>query len=227
MNCRFCGATLEHEFIDLVGAPPSNAFLSEEQINEPEVYYPLKLYLCTACFLVQIDEYKKSADIFDSGYVYFSSYSTTWLDHAKRYVDRMIQAFRYDGTSLVIEIASNDGYLLQYFKERGIPCLGIEPAAIKGYDADEFTHMSVAVAVLSGSADAGLGIYAAAKALDLDFIPVVTEKYDLVIPVEHFESEFIQTLLGIITSAEFKRRVEGLGGYNTHCTGEIIDIGAA
>ena len=129
MNCRFCGATLEHEFIDLVGAPPSNAFLSEEQINEPEVYYPLKLYLCTACFLVQIDEYKKSADIFDSGYVYFSSYSTTWLDHAKRYVDRMIQAFRYDGTSLVIEIASNDGYLLQYFKERGIPCLGIEPAA--------------------------------------------------------------------------------------------------
>jgi SAM-dependent methyltransferase len=129
MNCRFCGAPLEHEFIDLVGAPPSNAFLSEEQINEPEVYYPLKLYLCTACFLVQIDEYKKSADIFDSGYVYFSSYSTTWLDHAKRYVDRMIQTFHYDRTSLVIEIASNDGYLLQYFKERGIPCLGIEPAA--------------------------------------------------------------------------------------------------
>jgi putative molybdopterin biosynthesis protein len=105
--------------------------------------------------------------------------------------------------------------------------LGIEPAAIKGYGADEFTHMSVAVAVLSGSADAGLGIYAAAKALDLDFIPVVTEKYDLVIPAEHFESAFIQTLLGIITSGEFKRRVEGLGGYSTHCTGEIINIGAA
>lgn len=87
--------------------------------------------------------------------------------------------------------------------------------------------MSVAVAVLSGSADAGLGIYAAAKALELDFIPVVTEKYELVVPAEHFASESIQTLLGIITSAEFKRRVEGLGGYNTHKTGELIDIGAA
>jgi putative molybdopterin biosynthesis protein len=105
--------------------------------------------------------------------------------------------------------------------------IGIEPSAIKGYDAEEFTHMSVAVAVLSGSADCGLGIFAAAKALDLDFIPVVTEKYDLVIPAEHFASESIQTLLGILTSAEFKRRVESLGGYSTHSTGEIIDIGAA
>ena len=105
--------------------------------------------------------------------------------------------------------------------------LGLEPAAIKGYDAEEFTHMSVAVAVSSGGADAGLGIYAAARALDLDFIPVVTEKYDLVIPAQHFASEPIQTLLGIITSAEFKRRVEALGGYSTHSTGETIDLGAA
>jgi putative molybdopterin biosynthesis protein len=104
--------------------------------------------------------------------------------------------------------------------------LGIEPTAIRGYGTEEFTHMSVAVAVLSGSADAGLGIYAAAKALSLDFIPVVTEKYDLVIPVEHFATESIQTLLGIITSAEFKRRVEALGGYHTHSTGETIDLGA-
>ncbi len=130
---------------------------------------------------------------------------------------------RPDVTFINRQAGSGTRILLDYRLRQ----LGIEPAAIKGYDADEFTHMSVAVAVLSGSADAGLGIYAAAKALDLDFIPVVTEKYDLVIPVEHFESEFIQTLLGIITSAEFKRRVEGLGGYNTHCTGEIIDIGAA
>jgi putative molybdopterin biosynthesis protein len=105
--------------------------------------------------------------------------------------------------------------------------LGIEPAAIRGYDAEEFTHMSVAVAVLSGGADAGLGIHAAAKALDLEFIPVVTERYDLVIPTEHFVSEPIRTLLGIIESAEFKRRVEALGGYSTHSTGEVIDIGAA
>jgi putative molybdopterin biosynthesis protein len=105
--------------------------------------------------------------------------------------------------------------------------LGIDPTSIKGYHAEEFTHMSVAVAVLSGSADAGLGIYAAAKALGLDFIPVVTEKYDLIIPAEHFASESIQTLIEVITTAEFRERVEALGGYSTHRTGEIIDIGAA
>lgn len=105
--------------------------------------------------------------------------------------------------------------------------LGIDPTAIKGYDVEEFTHMSVAVAVSSGSADAGLGIYAAARALGLDFIPVVTEKYDLVIPAQYFASGPIQTLLGIIASAEFKRRVEALGGYSTRRTGETIDLGAA
>jgi putative molybdopterin biosynthesis protein len=105
--------------------------------------------------------------------------------------------------------------------------LGIEPTAIRGYGSEEYTHMSVAVAVLSGSADAGLGIYAAAKSLKLDFVPVVTEKYDLIIPAEHYATECIQALLGTITSAEFKRRVEGLGGYHTHRTGETIDLGAA
>jgi len=105
--------------------------------------------------------------------------------------------------------------------------LGIEPTAINGYGTEEFTHMSVAVAVLSGSADAGLGIYAAAKALGLDFIPVVTEAYDLVIPAEHFATENIRTLLDVIVSAEFKRRVEALGGYGTQHTGQTVDIGAA
>jgi len=103
--------------------------------------------------------------------------------------------------------------------------LGIEPAAINGYGTEEFTHMSVAVAVLSGSADAGLGIYAAAKALRLDFIPVVTETYDLVIPAEHFATENLRILLDVIVSEDFKRRVEALGGYSTHHTGETIDIG--
>jgi putative molybdopterin biosynthesis protein len=102
--------------------------------------------------------------------------------------------------------------------------LGIDPAAIRGYGSEEFTHMSVAVAVLSGSADAGLGIYAAAKALSLDFLPVVTEVYDLVIPVEHYRSENIQILLDVIVSAEFKRRVEALGGYSVRHTGETVDI---
>ena len=128
MNCRFCGKTLTHEFIDLVNAPPSNAFLTKDQLNEPEVFYPLKLFVCDSCFLVQIDEYKKSNDIFDSGYLYFSSFSSTWLAHAKQYTDMMIEKFEYDQNSRIIEIASNDAYLLQYFKERGIPSLGIEPA---------------------------------------------------------------------------------------------------
>jgi SAM-dependent methyltransferase len=128
MNCRFCGKPLIREFIDLVNAPPSNAFLTQEQLNEPEVFYPLKLYVCDGCFLVQIDEYKNSQDIFNAGYVYFSSFSTTCLLHAKTYVDMMIDRFGYDRNSQIVEIASNDGYLLQYFHKKGIPTLGIEPA---------------------------------------------------------------------------------------------------
>ncbi len=104
-----------------------------------------------------------------------------------------------------------------------LKALGLDPAVIRGYGVEEFTHMAVAVAVLSGSADAGLGIYAAAKALGLDFIPVVTEQYDLVIPVEHFETENIQALMDIIRSTEFKQRVESLGGYSTRCTGNILE----
>ena len=100
--------------------------------------------------------------------------------------------------------------------------IGIDPESIVGYRHEEFTHMAVAVAVLSGTVDAGLGIYAAAKALDLDFVPVVTEQYDLIIPLEHFESENIRRMLEIINSREFKRRVEVLGGYSTQKTGTII-----
>lgn len=128
MNCRFCGKTLSHEFIDLVNAPPSNAFLTEAQLDEPEVFYPLKLFVCDSCFLVQIDEYRKSHDIFDSDYVYFSSFSQTWLNHAREYADMMVEKYGYGPDNLVVEIASNDGYLLQYFQARGIPSLGIEPA---------------------------------------------------------------------------------------------------
>ncbi|MBN1548970.1 MAG: methyltransferase domain-containing protein [Syntrophaceae bacterium] len=128
MKCRFCGNKLSHEFIDLVNSPPSNAFLTKDQLNEPEVFYPLKLFVCDACFLVQIDEYKKSSDIFNNEYAYFSSFSTTWLSHAKNYTEMMIDRFGYDQNSQIIEIASNDGYLLQYFQEKGIPVLGIEPA---------------------------------------------------------------------------------------------------
>lgn len=129
MECRFCKKELEHVFIDLINSPASNSFLTSEQLNEPEVFYPLKVYTCSTCFLVQIDEYKKSDTIFNGDYVYYSSYSASWLAHAKKYVEMMIERFGLHGDSQVIEIASNDGYLLQYFKQKNIPVLGIEPTA--------------------------------------------------------------------------------------------------
>jgi len=129
MQCRFCKTQLSHVFIDLVNSPASNSFLTAEQLNEPETFYPLKVYTCHKCFLVQVDEYKKSDAIFNSDYVYFSSYSTTWLQHAEKYTNAMIKRFGYSSSSKVIEIASNDGYLLQYFHKQNIPVLGIEPTS--------------------------------------------------------------------------------------------------
>jgi hypothetical protein len=129
MQCRFCKSELTNVFIDLVNSPASNSFLTKEQLNEPEVFFPLKVYTCSKCFLVQVDEYKKSDTIFNDEYVYFSSFSTSWLAHAKRYAEKMIDRFGFSTHSHVIEIASNDGYLLQYFKEKNIPVLGIEPTA--------------------------------------------------------------------------------------------------
>lgn len=129
MNCRYCKNELKDVFIDLVNSPASNSFLSKEELNEPEVFYPLKVYTCSHCFLVQVDEYKKSDAIFDSNYVYFSSYSKSWLAHARKYTEMMTERFGYNEDSLVIEVASNDGYLLQYFKEKNIPVMGIEPTA--------------------------------------------------------------------------------------------------
>ena len=127
MNCRFCHTPLHREFVDLVNSPPSNAYITAEKLNGPEVYFPLKLYVCDACHLVQIDEYQKAGEIFSEDYAYFSSYSTSWLAHCKRYVDLMVSRFEFNKQSLVIEVASNDGYLLQYFKQKEIPVLGIEP----------------------------------------------------------------------------------------------------
>ena len=129
MQCRFCNTELEHEFIDLYNAPASNSFLTAQQLNEPETFYPLKVFVCHHCFLVQVDEYKSSEAIFNNEYVYFSSYSTSWLDHSKRYVETVSQRFALNSGSLVVEIASNDGYLLQYFVGKGVPVLGIEPTA--------------------------------------------------------------------------------------------------
>lgn len=129
MQCRFCENKLEHVFVDLLNAPASNSFLTKEQLNEPELFYPLKLFVCENCKLVQIDEYKKSDDIFNQDYAYFSSYSTSWLKHAKDYVEMIVKKLSLNETSYVSEIASNDGYLLQYFQEKQIPCIGIEPTS--------------------------------------------------------------------------------------------------
>ncbi|MEM8845332.1 MAG: SAM-dependent methyltransferase, partial [Pseudomonadota bacterium] len=127
MKCRFCKSPLKLELIDLVNCPPSNSYLSKEQLNLPEVYYPLKVLVCTNCWLAQVGEFKKHNEIFNQDYAYFSSFSTSWLTHCKQYVSMIIERLRLDKSSSVMEIASNDGYLLQYFQENKIKCIGIEP----------------------------------------------------------------------------------------------------
>ncbi len=127
MKCRFCENELRHEFINLVNSPPSNSFLSKEELNSPEAFFPLRLFVCDNCFLVQTDEYKKHEDIFNSNYAYYSSISASWLNHCENYVEDITSKLNLNSQSFVIEVASNDGYLLQYFKNKNIPCLGIEP----------------------------------------------------------------------------------------------------
>lgn len=129
MNCRHCNTHLEHEFADLGFSPISNDMLNPNQLNSVENYYPLKARVCHECFLVQIDEFKKATDIFNSNYTYFSSFSKTWLNHTKAYVDMMLDRFDFNESSLVVEIASNDGCLLKNFSEKKIPVLGVEPTA--------------------------------------------------------------------------------------------------
>jgi SAM-dependent methyltransferase len=129
MKCRHCKTELNHVFVDLINCPPSNDMLKQEQLNEPETYFPLKIFTCHNCLLVQVDEMRKADSIFNSEYTYFSSFSTSWLAHAKKYVDMMVERFGFNSSSQVIEIASNDGYLLQYFKEHNVPVLGVDPTA--------------------------------------------------------------------------------------------------
>jgi hypothetical protein len=129
MNCRHCGKPLAHTFLDLGFAPPSNAYLTQEDLSCPETYYPLRIKVCSHCWLVQTEDYADADELFNSDYAYFSSASSSWLEHAKRYTETMIQEFGLDGRSHVIEVASNDGYLLKNFVAESIPCLGIEPTA--------------------------------------------------------------------------------------------------
>jgi len=127
-TCRFCAEPLSHLFCDLGTSPPSNSYLKASELSSGEVFYPLLAFVCQQCFLVQLQEYQTPAEIF-SDYAYFSSYSDSWLRHAQEYAHYMIDRFGYNHSSMVIEIASNDGYLLRNFKARGVPILGIEPAA--------------------------------------------------------------------------------------------------
>jgi len=129
MKCRFCATPLQDVFLDLGSAPPSNAFLAADALNAPETWFPLKLFTCRKCRLVQVDEVQSHAALFAPDYVYYSSFSRSWLAHAERYVHEAVTKLGLDHNSLVMEIASNDGYLLQYVAARNIPCIGIEPTS--------------------------------------------------------------------------------------------------
>lgn len=127
MNCRHCHHPLQHVFLDLGFAPPSNAYLSELDLSKPERYYPLKLFVCEQCWLVQTDDYTQADELFSPDYAYFSSVSQSWLAHAAGYTDMITQRLKLNKNSYVIEVAANDGYLLKNFVAADIPCLGIEP----------------------------------------------------------------------------------------------------
>lgn len=129
MKCRHCANTLHTVCLDLGTAPPSNSYLSKEQLAQPETYFPLRLLVCESCLLVQTEDFAQREQLFAQDYAYFSSYSSSWLAHAKSYVELMQTRFQLDQEAMVVEIAANDGYLLQYVKEQGIPCYGIEPTA--------------------------------------------------------------------------------------------------
>ena len=126
-KCRNCNSILEDEIIDLGHQPPSNAYLYEKDLDKAEIRYPLKLFSCPNCKLVQLPEHASSSELFTEDYAYFSSTSTSWCSHAKKFVEKAISKLDLNKNSFVVELASNDGYLLQYFKESNIPCLGVEP----------------------------------------------------------------------------------------------------
>ncbi|MBC3872307.1 class I SAM-dependent methyltransferase [Undibacterium flavidum] len=127
MKCRHCSSQLDVACLDLGTAPPSNSYLTQAQLSLPESYFPLRLLLCESCFLVQTEDFAQRESLFTEDYAYFSSYSSSWLAHAQTYVQAMQERFSLNAESLVVEIAANDGYLLQYVRARGIPCYGIEP----------------------------------------------------------------------------------------------------
>jgi hypothetical protein len=178
MKCRNCNADVNDVFLNLYASPASNSFIKAENLNDPEPYYPLVVHYCKSCLLVQVDEPKAASDIFHSDYVYFSSTSAAFIEHARNYVDMVSDALSLDTNSFVVEAASNDGYLLQWFNKKDIPCLGIEPsgstakvAREKGIDTREvFFGQDTAKNIVKekGQADLFLGNNVVAHVPDLD-----------------------------------------------------------
>ena len=129
MKCRHCGSELQLPLVDLGSAPPSNAYLTEQSLHAPEKWFPLRVLVCEQCWLAQTEDFAQADELFDADYAYFSGFSSSWLAHSERYVADMAARFGLNATSHVVEVAANDGYLLQYVQARNIPCTGVEPTA--------------------------------------------------------------------------------------------------
>lgn len=164
MKCRHCGTTLANTMIDLGSSPPSNAYLTHKTLQKPEKWFPLKVMVCDQCWLVQTEDYTGASELFDADYAYFSSFSSSWLKHSEHYTNTIVNRFGLDNNSHVIEVAANDGYLLQFFKQKHIPCLGIEPthstaiaAREKGIDiVEDFFGVTLAKKLISQGKQADL-----------------------------------------------------------------------
>lgn len=164
MKCRHCSAELTLPLVDLGSSPPSNAYLTQKTLKAPEKWFPLNVLVCQSCWLVQTEDFAGAEELFDAEYAYFSSFSSSWLVHAKHYVETMVERFGLTDKSMVIEVAANDGYLLQYVKEKNIACLGVEPtkstanaAREKGIDiVEEFFGVSLAKKLVSEGKQADL-----------------------------------------------------------------------
>ena len=164
MKCRHCGAELKLTLVDLGSAPPSNAYLTIQKLQNPEKWFPLRVLVCEQCWLVQTEDFAQADELFDADYAYFSAFSSSWLTHSERYVSDMAQRFSLNEQSHVVEIAANDGYLLQYVKALGIPCTGIEPTAstasaarAKGIDiVEEFFGVNLAKQLVADGKQADL-----------------------------------------------------------------------
>lgn len=164
MKCRHCHSDLKLTLIDLGSAPPSNAYLTLQTFHKPEKWFPLRVLVCEKCWLVQTEDFAQADELFDDDYAYFSAFSSSWLEHSKYYVTDMVNRFHLNGVSHVVEVAANDGYLLQYVKERGIPCTGIEPtsstakaARAKGIEIiEEFFGVNLAKQIVAQGKQADL-----------------------------------------------------------------------